>query len=348
MAGPVQTPQAASSRIFSGIQPSGGLTLGNYLGALKRFVEKQDEGIETIYCLVDMHAITVWQDPAKLRHATREAAAGFIAAGIDPARSILFNQSQVSAHAELGWIFNCVARMGWMSRMTQFKDKAGKNSENVSLGLFAYPALMAADILAYKATHVPVGEDQKQHLELCRDIAIKFNNDYAVDFFPVVEPVIEGAATRVMSLRDGTKKMSKSDPSDQSRINLTDDADEIARKIRKAKTDADPLPETLDGLKDRPEARNLVNIYAALAGHTPEQVVTDFAGAQFGTFKPALADLAVARLSPITAEMVRLMRDPGEIDRILGEGADRADAIARPILRDVYEITGMIRSPGRR
>ncbi|MCA3509456.1 MAG: tryptophan--tRNA ligase [Rhodobacter sp.] len=348
MAGPVRTPQAASSRIFSGIQPSGGLTLGNYLGALKRFVEKQDEGIETIYCLVDMHAITVWQDPAKLRHATREAAAGFIAAGIDPARSILFNQSQVSAHAELGWIFNCVARMGWMSRMTQFKDKAGKNSENVSLGLFAYPALMAADILAYKATHVPVGEDQKQHLELCRDIAIKFNNDYAVDFFPVVEPVIEGAATRVMSLRDGTKKMSKSDPSDQSRINLTDDADEIARKIRKARTDADPLPETLDGLKDRPEARNLVNIYAALAGHTPEQVVSDFAGAQFGTFKPALADLAVARLSPITAEMVRLMRDPGEIDRILGEGADRADAIARPILRDVYEITGMIRSPGRR
>ena len=348
MAEPVQTPQAAPPRIFSGIQPSGGLTLGNYLGALKRFVEKQDEGIETIYCLVDMHAITVWQDPAKLRHSTREAAAGFIAAGIDPARSILFNQSQVSAHAELGWIFNCVARMGWMSRMTQFKDKAGKNSENVSLGLFAYPALMAADILAYKATHVPVGEDQKQHLELCRDIAIKFNNDYGVDFFPVVEPVIEGAATRVMSLRDGTKKMSKSDPSDQSRINLTDDADEIAKKIRKAKTDADPLPDTLDALKDRPEARNLVNIYAALAGHTPQQVVTDFAGAQFGTFKPALADLAVAKLSPITSEMVRLMKDPGEIDRILGEGADRADAIARPILDQVYEITGMIRSPGRR
>lgn len=348
MAEPVQTPQAPSARIFSGIQPSGGLTLGNYLGALKRFVEKQDEGIETIYCLVDMHAITVWQDPAKLRHSTREAAAGFIAAGIDPARSILFNQSQVSAHAELGWIFNCVARMGWMSRMTQFKDKAGKNSENVSLGLFAYPALMAADILAYRATHVPVGEDQKQHLELCRDIAIKFNNDYGVDFFPLVEPLIEGAATRVMSLRDGTKKMSKSDPSDQSRINLTDDADEIAKKIRKAKTDADPLPDTLDGLKDRPEARNLVNIYAALAGHTPQQVVTDFAGAQFGTFKPALADLAVAKLSRITSEMVRLMKDPGEIDRILGKGADRADAIARPILDQVYEITGMIRSPGRR
>ncbi len=341
MAEPVQ-PHAP--RIFSGIQPSGGLTLGNYLGALKRFVEKQDEGIETVYCLVDMHAITVWQDPAKLRQQTREAAAGFIAAGIDPARSILFNQSQVSAHVELGWIFNCVARMGWMSRMTQFKDKAGKNSENVSLGLFAYPALMAADILAYKATHVPVGEDQKQHLELCRDIAIKFNNDYGVDFFPVVEPVIEGAATRVMSLRDGTKKMSKSDPSDASRINLTDSADDIAKKIRKAKTDPEPLPETLDGLRDRPEARNLVNIYAALEGMTAEAVIAQHGGAQFGAFKPALADLAVAKLAPITTEMNRLMQDPAEIDRILGDGADRADAIARPILDQVYEIVGMIRS----
>ena len=348
MAAPVQSPQAFQPRIFSGIQPSGGLTLGNYLGALKRFVEKQDEGIETIYCLVDMHAITVWQDPAKLRQQTREAAAGFIAAGIDPARSILFNQSQVSAHAELGWIFNCVARMGWMSRMTQWKDKtAGKNAEAASLGLFAYPALMAADILAYKATMVPVGEDQKQHLELCRDIAIKFNSDYGVDFFPVVEPIIEGAATRVMSLRDGTMTMSKSDPSDQSRINLTDDADTIAKKIRKAKSDAEPLPETLDGLKDRPEARNLVNIYAALAGHTPAQVIADYAGAQFGTFKPALADLAVAKLSPITAEMTRLMQDPAEIDRILGKGAERAEAIARPILEQVYDITGMIRSRPR-
>jgi tryptophanyl-tRNA synthetase len=334
-------------RIFSGIQPSGGLTLGNYLGALKRFVEKQDEGIETVYCLVDMHAITVWQDPAKLRHATREAAAGFIAAGIDPARSILFNQSQVTAHVELAWIFNCVARMGWMSRMTQFKDKAGKNSENVSLGLFAYPALMAADIMAYKATMVPVGEDQKQHLELTRDIAIKFNNDYKVDFFPVVEPIIEGAATRVMSLRDGTKKMSKSDPSDQSRINLTDDADQIAQKIRKAKTDAEPLPDSLNGLRDRPEARNLVNIYAALADMTPAAVMTQYAGAQFGTFKPALADLAVASLAPMTEKMTRLMKDPGEIDRILGEGADRAEALARPILDQVYDITGMIRSRRR-
>ncbi len=347
MAATVQTPHAFAPRIFSGIQPSGGLTLGNYLGALKRFVEKQDEGIETIYCMVDMHAITTWQDPARLRQQTREGTAAFIAAGLDPARSILFNQCQVSAHVELGWIFNCVARMGWMSRMTQWKDKAGKNAEAASLGLFAYPALMAADILAYKATMVPVGEDQKQHLELTRDIAIKFNNDFGVNFFPIVEPIIEGAATRVMSLRDGTKKMSKSDPSDASRINLTDTADQIASKIRKAKTDSDPLPDALDGLKDRPEARNLVNIYAALAGHSPDQVIADFAGAQFGTFKPALADLAVAKLSPITAEMIRLMKDPAEIDRILGAGADRAEAIARPIVDQVYEITGMIRSRRR-
>lgn len=339
-----QTPKSHPPRIFSGIQPSGGLTLGNYLGALKRFVEKQDEGIETIYCLVDLHAITVWQDPERLRQQTREGAAAFIAAGIDPKRSILFNQSQVSAHAELGWIFNCIARMGWMSRMTQWKDKAGKNAEAASLGLFAYPSLMAADILTYHATMVPVGEDQKQHLELCRDIAIKFNNDYGVDFFPVVEPLIEGAATRVMSLRDGTKKMSKSDPSDQSRINLTDDADAIAQKIRKAKTDPQPLPDSAEGLKDRPEARNLVNIYAALAGHSVDQVIADFAGAQFGTFKPALADLAVARLSPITGEMNRLMADPAEIDRILADGADRADAIAQPILERTKDIVGMIRS----
>jgi tryptophanyl-tRNA synthetase len=338
---------AFKPRIFSGIQPSGGLTLGNYLGALKRFVEKQEEGIETIYCLVDMHAITVWQDPARLRQQTREGAAAFIAAGIDPARSILFNQSQVSAHAELGWIFNCVARLGWMNRMTQFKDKAGKNAEAASLGLYAYPALMAADILAYHATHVPVGEDQKQHLELTRDIAAKFNHDYGVDFFPLTEPVIEGAATRVMSLRDGTKKMSKSDPSDQSRINLTDDADTIAAKIRKARTDPAPLPDSLDGLRDRPEARNLVNIYAALAGMTPEAVVAEFAGAQFGTFKPRLAELAVAHLAPITERMNRLMQDPAEIDRILARGAERAEAIARPILERVFDIVGMVRSRRR-
>ncbi|HQY43627.1 MAG TPA: tryptophan--tRNA ligase [Paracoccaceae bacterium] len=334
-------------RIFSGIQPSGGLTLGNYLGALKRFVEKQNEGIETIYCLVDLHAITVWQDPARLRDQTREAAAGFIAAGIDPKRSILFNQSQVSAHAELGWIFNCVARMGWMNRMTQWKDKAGKDAEKASLGLFAYPSLMAADILVYHATHVPVGEDQKQHVELCRDIAAKFNHDFGVDFFPITEPVIEGAATRVMSLRDGTKKMSKSDPSDASRINLTDDTDTIAQKFRKAKTDSEPLPETVEGLKDRADAKNLVNIYAALSDQTPAQVITQYGGQGFGSFKPALADLAVAKLSPIAAEMKRLMADPAEIDRILGDGADRAAAIAEPILARTLDIVGMIRSRQR-
>jgi tryptophanyl-tRNA synthetase len=330
-------------RVFSGIQPSGGLTLGNYLGAMKRFVDMQDQGsFETVYCMVDLHAITVWQDPATLKRNTRELCAGFIAAGIDPAKSILINQSQVPEHAQLGWVFNCVARMGWMQRMTQFKDKAGKNAQNASLGLFAYPSLMAADILIYHATHVPVGEDQKQHLELTRDIATKFNHDYGVEFFPITEPVIEGAATRVMSLRDGAKKMSKSDPSDMSRINMTDDADTIARKIRKAKTDPEPLPDNIDGLQERPEARNLVNIYAALADMSAEQVVTEFAGQPFGSFKPALADLAVAKLSPISGEMARLMDDPAEIDRILATGAQRAREITAPILRKTYDIVGMV------
>jgi len=337
------TAPAFSPRVFSGIQPSGGLTLGNYLGALRRFVTMQDEGaFETIYCMVDLHAITVWQDPAKLAHATRELCAGFIASGIDPERSILFNQSQVPEHAQLAWIFNCVARMGWMGRMTQWKDKAGKNAENASLGLFAYPALMAADILVYHATHVPVGEDQKQHLELTRDIAIKFNNDYRTDFFPVTEPVIEGAATRVMSLRDGTKKMSKSDPSDMSRINMTDDADAIASKIRKARTDPEPLPMEAEGLKDRPEAKNLVNIYAALSDRSVDWVLAEVGGHQFSQFKPMLADLAVAKLAPISAEMARLMQDQAEIDRILARGAERARGIAAPILRKTYEITGMV------
>ena len=329
-------------RVLSGIQPSGGLTLGNYLGALKRWVDMQDQ-METLYCIVDLHAITVWQDPEALRHATRELAAGYLAAGLDPTQSAIFNQSQVPEHAQLAWIFNCVARMGWMGRMTQWKDKAGKNSENASLGLFAYPALMAADILIYHATHVPVGEDQKQHLELTRDIAAKFNNDYGVDFFPITEPVIEGAGTRVMSLRDGSKKMSKSDPSDMSRINLTDDADTIAAKIRKARTDPEPLPETLEGLAQRPEARNLVNIYAALAGVTPDAVIAEHAGAQFGQFKPALAEVAVQTLAPITKEMARLMEDPAEIDRVLAGGADKARTIATPILERTYEIVGMIR-----
>ncbi len=330
-------------RVFSGIQPSGGLTLGNYLGAIKRFVSMQDSGVETIYCMVDLHAISVWQDPAKLRHATRELCAGFIAAGLDPTKSILFNQSQVSAHAELGWVFSCVARMGWLNRMTQFKDKAGKNRENVSVGLFSYPTLMAADILVYHATHVPVGEDQKQHIELTRDIAAKFNHDYGVDFFPITEPVIEGEATRVMSLRDGSKKMSKSDPSDNSRINMTDDADKIAQKIRKAKTDTDGLPSEAKGLEGRSEATNLVNIYAALADMSVDQVLADVGGKQFSEFKPMLSELAVTKLSPISAEMARLMETPDEIDAILRNGADKARAIADPILAKTLEIVGMVR-----
>ena len=332
-------------RVFSGIQPSGGLTLGNYLGAMKRFVDMQNVGgFETVYCMVYLHAITVWQDPAALRQNTRELAAGFIASGIDPEKSILFNQSQVPEHAQLGWIFNCVARMGWMQRMTQWKDKAGKNSQNASLGLFGYPALMAADILIYHATHVPVGEDQKQHLELTRDIAAKFNNDFGVDFFPITEPVIEGAATRVMSLRNGSKKMSKSDPSDASRINMTDDADTIAKKIRKAKTDPEPLPESAEGLSERPEARNLVNIYAALADQSVDAVLAEVGGKQFGEFKPMLADLAVAKLAPISTEMARLMQDQAEIDRILARGAERGREIASPILKKTYEIVGMVGS----
>lgn len=333
---------AHTPRVFSGIQPSGNLHLGNYLGALKRFAETQETGIQSIYCVVDMHAVTVWQDPDALRHATRELTAGFIASGLDPERSILFNQSQVAEHAQMAWVFNCVARMGWMKRMTQFKDKAGKHAEQASLGLFAYPALMAADILVYHATHVPVGEDQKQHLELTQEIARKFNHDFGVEFFPITEPVIEGAATRVMSLRDGSKKMSKSDPSDMSRINLTDDADTIAKKIRKAKTDPEPLPETVKGLESRPEARNLVNIYAALADQSAEAVLAEMGGRPFSEFKPMLADLAVAQLAPISTEMGRLMQDVAEIDRILARGAERAREIAAPILRDTYRIMGMV------
>ncbi|AXX99127.1 tryptophan--tRNA ligase [Profundibacter amoris] len=330
-------------RVFSGIQPSGGLTLGNYLGAIKRFVEMQENGVESIYCMVDLHAITTWQDPTKLRHATRELCAGYIAAGLDPEKSILFNQSQVSAHAELGWVFNCVARMGWLNRMTQFKDKAGKNREKVSVGLFSYPTLMAADILVYHATHVPVGEDQKQHVELTRDIAAKFNHDYGVDFFPITEPVIEGAATRVMSLRDGSKKMSKSDPSDMSRINMTDDADTIAKKIRKAKTDPDGLPSEAEGLDGRPEAKNLVSIYAALSEQSVDQVLSEVGGKQFSEFKPMLSELAVEKLAPISAEMERLMQAPDEIDAILRKGADKARVIADPILQKTLEIVGMVR-----
>ena len=329
------------NRIFSGVQPTGNLHLGNYLGAIRNFVGLQND-YECIYCVVDLHAITVWQDPKDLVGNTREVTAAFLAAGIDPKGSIIFNQSQVSAHAQLAWIFNCVARLGWLNRMTQFKEKAGKHRENASVGLYAYPNLMAADIMAYKATHVPVGEDQKQHLELTRDIAQKFNNDFGVDFFPVVEPLIFGEATRVMSLRDGSKKMSKSDPSDQSRITFTDTADEISKKIRRAKTDPEALPSETAGLKDRPEAANLVGIYAALSNQTSADVLREFGGRGFGDFKPALADLATEKLAPISDEMRRLMADPGHIDAILADGAERARAIADPILKEIHEIVGLI------
>ncbi|MEM6727861.1 MAG: tryptophan--tRNA ligase [Pseudomonadota bacterium] len=333
-----------TKRVLSGIQPSGGLTLGNYLGMIRPAVGMQDsQDYETLYCVVDLHAVTTWQDPAALRHNTREIAAGFMASGIDPARSILFNQSQVPEHAQLGWIFCCVARMGWMQRMTQFKDKAGKNAQNVSLGLFAYPALMAADILIYHATHVPVGEDQKQHLELTRDIAMKFNNDFGTDFFPLTEPVIGSAEARIMSLRDGTKKMSKSDPSEMSRINLTDGPDEIAKKIRKAKTDPEALPSEAKSLEGRAEAKNLVNIYAVLNDQSVESVLAEFGGKDFSAFKPALSDLAVSKMGPIGEEMSRLMKDPGEIDRTLTEAAGKAREIAAPILARTFEIMGMVR-----
>ena len=329
------------NRIFSGVQPTGDLHLGNYLGAIRNFVDLQND-YECIYCVVDLHAITVWQDPKELSHATREVTAAFIAAGIDPKASIIFNQSQVAAHAQLAWIFNCVARLGWLNRMTQFKEKAGKHRENASVGLYAYPNLMAADILAYKATHVPVGEDQKQHLELTRDIAQKFNNDFGVEFFPMVEPLILGEATRVMSLRDGAKKMSKSDQSDQSRITFTDSAADIAKKLRRAKTAPEALPLDLDGLEGRPEAANLVGIYAALAGATSASVLQEFGGCGFGDFKPVLADLAVEILSPISDEMRRLMADPANIDAILADGADRARAIAEPILKEINDIVGLV------
>ena len=329
-------------KIFSGVQPTGNLHLGNYLGAIRNFVRLQ-EGNECIYCVVDLHAITVWQDPEELRKNTREATAAFLACGIDPKTSIIFNQSQVPAHAELAWIFNCVARLGWLNRMTQFKEKAGKHRENASVGLYAYPSLMAADILVHKATHVPVGEDQKQHLELARDIAQKFNNDYKVDCFPIIEPVILEAAARVMSLRDGTKKMSKSDPSDYSRINLTDAADAIALKFQRAKTDPHPVP---DGSPEggteatRPEAYNLLEIYAALADCALAEAIKQFGGRQFSEFKKALAEVAVAKLAPIGAEMRRLAADPGHIDRVLAEGSARARASAEPVLAEVYRIVG--------
>ncbi len=341
---------AFPQRVFSGVQPTGNLHLGNYLGAIKRFVDLQDK-YDCIYCVVDLHAITVWQEPEELKRNTREVTAAFLACGIDPRRHIVFNQSQVAEHAELGWIFACIARMGWLNRMTQFKEKAGKDRENASVGLYSYPTLMSADILAYRATHVPVGEDQKQHLELCRDIAQKFNSDFAARiaalghgdaFFPLTEPMISGPATRVMSLRDGTKKMSKSDASDYSRINLTDSADDIAQKVRKARTDPEPLPSEDKGLEKRPEAENLVGIYAALADSTPAGVLKEFGGAQFSRFKEALTELAVAKLGPIGAEMKRLMAEPAHIDAVLNDGSVRARTMAAETMRGVRDIVGFV------
>ncbi|MEM9574689.1 MAG: tryptophan--tRNA ligase [Pseudomonadota bacterium] len=347
-------------RVFSGVQPTGNLTLGNYLGAIRKFVALQ-ESHNCIYCVVDLHAITVAQDPVELMDATRSVAAAYIASGIDASKHIVFNQSRVHQHAELAWVFNCVARMGWMSRMTQFKEKAGKDRENASVGLFSYPTLMAADILLYRATHVPVGDDQKQHLELTRDIAQKFNNDFSdriatLDvgvememgretvngYFPLTEPIIEGPATRIMSLRDGTKKMSKSEPSDMSRINLTDTQDDIAKKIRKAKTDAEPLPSEVEGLKDRPEARNLVSIFGALTDRDSASVLSEYGGKPFSEFKPLLADVAIDVISPITSEMRRLTADPSYIDSVLANGGERASAIAAETMKDVRNIVGLL------
>jgi tryptophanyl-tRNA synthetase len=339
-----------TKRVFSGIQPTGNLHLGNYLGAIVKFVDLQREA-ECLYCVVDMHAITQWQDPDELTRTTREVTAAYVAAGIDPEKNIIFNQSRVPGHAELAWILNCVARIGWLNRMTQFKEKAGKDRENASVGLYAYPVLMAADILLYRATHVPVGDDQKQHLELARDVAQKFNTDfaescldagYAEGFFPLPEPLISGPATRVMSLRDGTKKMSKSEVSDLSRINLTDGPDEIAKKFRKAKTDPEPLPETVEGLETRPEADNLVGIFAALSNTSKEAVLKDFGRAQFSGFKNALVELSVAKLGPIGSEMKRLSEDRAYIDSILSRGAERARNLAAPHLRTIKDIVGFL------
>jgi len=330
------------NRIFSGVQPTGNLHLGNYLGAIRNWVALQKD-YDCIFCIVDLHALTLPQDPAQLKAQTREVTAAYIASGIDPERCIIFNQSMVSGHAELAWLLSCLTPLGWLNRMTQFKEKAGKQREEAGLGLYAYPVLMAADIILYKATHVPVGEDQKQHLELSRDIAGAFNRRYGVDFFPLPEPMIFGAATRVMSLRDGSKKMSKSDISDYSRINMTDDAETIALKIRKAKTDPLPLPETVKDAEARPEADNLLGIYAALADLSREQAVERWAGKNFSEFKTALAELSSEVLGKICGDMRRLMADPGYIDSVLKRGAERANAIAQPHLDEVFDIMGLLR-----
>ena len=330
-------------RILSGVQPTGDLHLGNYLGAIKNFVKLQNV-YECLYCIVDLHALTVWQDPKKLTQSTREVAAAFIASGIDPKKNIIFNQSQVYEHTQLAWIFNCVARMGWLNRMTQFKDKAGKDKENVSVGLFSYPNSMAADILIYKATHVPVGEDQKQHLELCRDIAQKFNNDYKKNLFPIIEPIIMDQAARVMSLRDGKNKMSKSDPSNYSRIMLMDSAEEIEQKIKKAKTDTMPLPDNLDSMKLRPEANNLITIYAAINNSTIEKVLKEFGNSEFSNFKKKLSDSLISVLEPISIEMKKLIKDKDYLDSVIKDGRDKAQKIAKPVISEVYENLGLLKT----
>ncbi len=334
------SPYSGPERVFSGVQPTGALHLGNYLGALKKFAIMQHDH-ECLYCVVDLHAITVPQDPQLLKQQTREIAAAYLAAGVDPKKAIVYNQSRVRGHTELAWYFNCVARIGWLSRMTQFKDKAGKNSEAMSVGLYDYPVLQAADILLFKATHVPVGEDQKQHLELSRDIAAKFNNDFRVPgFFPLPEPLIKGPGARIMSLRDGTSKMSKSDPSDNARINLTDSPEDMAKKIKKAKSDAGVIPASEAELEERPEVQNLVGIYAALGDMSDQAVLDQFSGQGFGVFKPALAELVVETLQPVSDLMRRYLADPDELDRILAAGADRANVLAEPILSDIRKVIG--------
>ena len=330
------------SRIFSGIQPTGDLHLGNYLGALRNWVALQND-YDCIYCIVDLHAITVWQEPNRLASNTREVTAGLIASGLDPKKNIIFNQSALSAHAELAWVFNCIARLGWLNRMTQFKEKAGKHKENASVGLYVYPNLMAADILLYKANHVPVGDDQKQHIELARDIAQKFNNDYKTNLFPLPEPMIFGEATRVMSLKDGSKKMSKSDPSENSRINMTDGPDDIARKIKKATSDSELLPGNSEDLLTRPEAKNLIGIYAALSNQNTTQVCSEFEGKQFSDLKGKLTDLAVSVLGPIGVEMSQLMSEPSYLDSVLRDGAEKSRVMSDEVLAEVYDVIGFLR-----
>ena len=329
-------------KIFSGVQPTGNLHLGNYLGAIKNFVElNNDNKNECIFCVVDLHAITVYQNPELLRNNIYETVATFLASGINPDKSIIFNQSRVSAHSETAWILSCVARMGWLNRMTQFKEKAGKDKEKASIGLYSYPVLMAADILLYDATHVPVGDDQKQHLELCRDIAQRFNNDYKVEnFFKVPEPLIQKQFSRIMSLKDGLKKMSKSEPSDLSRINLTDNKDDIINKIKKAKTDSLPMPSTIDGLKDRAEAKNLLGIYSSLSGSTLEKSILEFSGKNFSEFKNSLAEILVDKIIPISVEIKKLLEDKKYLEKILSEGHKKANDIASNKLKKIHELVG--------